>query len=179
MQPLWAPWRAEFILEKKTKGCIFCLLPKKKNDRENLIVYRGKKAFIILNKYPYNNGHLMIVPNLHTANLGKLDAKTQAEMFRLTDFSIEVLREAMGAQGHNVGMNLGLAAGAGILDHLHIHVVPRWMGDTNFMPVLASNKVMIEYLHQTYDRLFLFFHKNRRQEPGDRRQKKKEKSLSF
>ena len=117
MKPLWAPWRAEFILEKKTKGCIFCLLPKKKNDRESLIVYRGKKAFIILNKYPYNNGHLMIVPNLHTANLGKLDAKTQAEMFRLTDFSIEVLREAMGAQGHNVGMNLGLAAGAGILDH--------------------------------------------------------------
>lgn len=157
MNHLWAPWRMEYIFEKREKGCIFCLLPKKKNDRESLIVYRGKKSFIILNKFPYNNGHLMVVPNRHTIDLSKLDSKTHLEMMGLIDLSMKGLKKTMGAQGFNVGLNLGRLAGAGILDHLHFHLVPRWGGDTNFMPVLSSTKVMIEYLHQTYDRLFQFF----------------------
>jgi ATP adenylyltransferase len=161
MKPLWAPWRMQFILEKKTKGCIFCDLPKKKEDRDNLIVYRGKKNYIILNKYPYNNGHLMVVPNQHTSDLGKLDSATTLEMMKLVDQSMKLLAQSMGSQGYNAGFNFGRSAGAGILDHLHMHVVPRWVGDTNFMPIFSGSKVMVEYLHETYDRLYPLFNKKR------------------
>jgi ATP adenylyltransferase len=147
----------QFILEKKPRGCIFCILPKKRNDRENLIVYRGKRAYVILNKFPYNNGHLMVVPNRHTADLGHLDPETLVEMMGLVDRSMKFLKKSMGSQGHNVGFNFERASGAGILGHLHAHVVPRWVGDTNFMPIFSEAKVMVEYLYQTYDRLYPLF----------------------
>ncbi|MFO1519238.1 MAG: HIT domain-containing protein [bacterium] len=166
MKPLWAPWRMQFILGKKEKGCVFCSLPKKKSDRESLIVYRGKKSYVILNKFPYNNGHLMVVPKRHTSDLAKLDAATILEMMRLVDRSIKILKKSMGSQGENVGLNFGHAAGAGILDHLHIHVVPRWGGDTNFMPVFSGSKVMVEYLYETYDRLYPFFNRITRRKKG-------------
>jgi ATP adenylyltransferase len=153
MRNLWAPWRMEFILGSKQKGCIFCQLPKKKNDRQNLIIYRGKFHFIILNKFPYNNGHLMVVPYRHIKDLSKLTSKENAEMMHLSAVAIKALDKTMHPQGHNLGINFGAAGGAGIRDHLHLHIVPRWIGDTNWMPVLDGTKVMIEYLHETYDRL--------------------------
>jgi ATP adenylyltransferase len=159
MKQLWAPWRMQFIANDRPKGCIFCALPKKKKDRENLIVFRGKKSFVILNKFPYNNGHLMVVPNRHTAQVSKLDASTWNEMKALLDRSMKLLSRTLKAQGFNVGLNLGLAGGAGVVDHLHFHVVPRWAGDTNFMPIFSEAKVMVEYLNETYDRLWAQFNK--------------------
>ncbi len=153
MKNIWAPWRKEFILGAKTKGCIFCQLPRKKDDRHNLILFRGKYSYIILNRFPYNNGHLMVVPFRHTKDLSKLSDKENAEIFRLASLSVKSLEKTMFPQGHNLGINLGAAGGAGIRDHLHLHVVPRWVGDTNWMPVLDKTKVMIEYLEETYDRL--------------------------
>ncbi|MBL7686048.1 MAG: HIT domain-containing protein [Deltaproteobacteria bacterium] len=158
MKQLWAPWRMQFITQPRTKGCIFCQFLKQKNDRENLILYRGRSAFIILNKFPYNNGHLMVVPHRHTAELRKLDSKTDIEMMQLVQKSVDALKKTMNPQGFNVGLNLGHAAGAGIVDHLHFHVVPRWVGDTNFMPIFSGDKVMVEYLHETYDRLHAILH---------------------
>ncbi len=162
MKHLWAPWRMIFLSGKRPKGCVFCTLPKKKNDRENLIVYRGKNSFVILNKYPYNNGHLMVVPNQHTNQLNHLNSETLTEMMALADLSMKIFKQAMKAEGFNVGMNFGLSGGAGIPGHLHIHVVPRWLGDTNFMPILSETKVMVEYLHDTYDRLYPLFHNQKR-----------------
>ncbi len=154
MKQHWAPWRMAFIFEKKDQGCIFCCLPaEKRNDRKNLILYRGRHCFIILNKYPYNNGHLMVIPYRHTNDLSKLKQTEYAEMLKLSAATTKVLETSMGAQGHNLGMNLGAAGGAGIRDHLHLHIVPRWIGDTNFMPILADTKVLIEYLDETYNRL--------------------------
>lgn len=160
MKQHWAPWRMAFILEKKTPGCIFCTLPaEKRHDRQNLILYRGKHCFVILNKYPYNNGHLMVVPYRHTCDLSALKKAEYAEMMSLGAITTKVLEESMAAQGHNLGMNLGAAGGAGIRDHLHLHIVPRWLGDSNFMPVLSNTKVLIEYLDETYNRLAPLFKK--------------------
>lgn len=153
MRDLWAPWRKEFILGPKFEGCIFCKLPKQKKDRENLILFRGKHNYVILNRYPYNNGHLMVVPYRHTKDLSRLKSPENAEMLGLSALAIKSLEKTMFPQGHNLGINLGAAGGAGIRDHLHLHVVPRWTGDTNWMPVLDETKVMIEYLWETYDRL--------------------------
>ncbi len=150
---LWAPWRLDFILGPREKGCIFCKMPRQRNDEKNFILFRGKFNYIILNRYPYNNGHLMVVPFRHTVDLTRLKAKESSEMMLLTGVSIRALERTMFPQGQNIGINLGAAGGAGIRDHLHQHVVPRWVGDTNWMPVLAKTKVMIEYLEQTYDRL--------------------------
>lgn len=158
MKPLWAPWRMQFIREKREKGCIFCSLPKKKEDRKNLILFRGRHSYVILNKFPYNNGHLMVVPLRHAADFGHLKPAALVEMMCLVDRSMKSLNRSMGAQGHNVGLNSGHAAGAGILGHLHFHIVPRWVGDTNFMPIFSGSKVMVEYLEETYDRLYPLFH---------------------
>ncbi len=153
MKALWAPWRKEFILGPKIEGCIFCKLPKQKKDRDNLILFRGKHNYVILNRYPYNNGHLMVVPYRHTKDMSRLKPPENAEMLGLSALAIKALEKTMSPQGHNLGINLGAAGGAGIRDHLHLHVVPRWTGDTNWMPVLDETKVMIEYLGETYDRL--------------------------
>jgi len=153
MKQLWTPWRKEFILGPREKGCIFCKLPRQKNDRENLILFRGKHNFIILNRFPYNNGHLMVVPYRHTKDLDRLKPAEQAELVELSGLTIKALNKTMFPKGHNLGINFGAAGGAGIRDHLHLHVVPRWVGDTNWMPVLGETKTMIEYLWETYDSL--------------------------
>jgi ATP adenylyltransferase len=154
MDQLWAPWRMELIeKDKKPSGCIFCDLPLSSNDRENLVLGRSKHTFAILNRYPYNNGHLMVVPRQHTAELSALSAEESAELTAMLGLAVRLLGRAYKAQGYNLGMNLGQVAGAGIADHLHWHVVPRWNGDTNFMPVLGDTKVMIEHLHASWDRL--------------------------
>jgi ATP adenylyltransferase len=142
-----------FILGPREKGCIFCKLPGQKADKRNLILYRGRHCFIILNKYPYNNGHLMVVPYRHIRDLSKLREAENAELMELSGAAVKALEQTMHPQGFNLGMNLGDAGGAGIKNHVHMHVVPRWVGDTNFMPLLADTKVLVEHLGKTYDRL--------------------------
>lgn len=139
--------------QKKIKGCIFCLKPKQKSDAKNLILLRGREAFVIMNLYPYNNGHLMVAPYRHIGDLGKLRDSELLEMMNLARHSQRAMAATMRPDGFNLGFNLGRAAGAGIADHVHLHLVPRWNGDTNFMPVLAGTKVVSEGLAQTYRRL--------------------------
>jgi ATP adenylyltransferase len=161
MQPLWAPWRMELIQKRAPAGCIFCLFPAEMGaeaDRRNLIVARTPRSFAILNRYPYNNGHLMVVPRRHTGDFASLSAAESQDLHALLQLSTEVLKKAYRPEGMNVGMNLGHCAGAGIPDHLHWHVVPRWQGDTNFMPVLGQSKVMIEHLQSSFDTLQPLFH---------------------
>ena len=142
-----------FIMGEKPMECIFCVKPAESRDRENFILYRGRRAFIMLNAYPYNNGHLLIVPYDHVASLEELDAETSAELMALVQRGIRALRALMSPNGFNIGANIGQAAGAGIADHVHIHVVPRWAGDTNFMPVVGSVRMIPELLETTYDKL--------------------------
>ncbi len=153
MNRIWSPWRLEYVQGEKPSGCIFCDKPRETNDVENLIIMRGRLCFVMLNRYPYNNGHLMVVPYTHMSMPTELDAETLAEMMSLVNVSIEVLREAMHPDGFNLGMNLGAAAGAGIRDHVHMHVVPRWTGDTNFMPVIGDTRVIVEGLGTCYAKL--------------------------
>jgi ATP adenylyltransferase len=142
MKFLSAPWRWEFITKiGKQKGCIFCNI--QKNGRDNtLICYRGKQYFVILNKYPYSTGHLMIVPYQHHSSPDRISPADSMEMWELMNKSIEILRHHLHPDGFNIGMNIGQSAGAGIKDHFHLHVVPRWTGDANFMSVLGETKVM-------------------------------------
>lgn len=156
---LWAPWRMEFIKEpKEEKGsCVFCELLKAKQDRESLIVHRSKKAFVILNKFPYNNGHVMVVPFRHTADLTCLPTAELTEMSELIQLCVKGLQATYRPEGFNIGMNLGASGGAGIREHLHMHVVPRWTGDTNFMPVIADTKSMPQHLMESYDILHNYF----------------------
>jgi len=153
MKKLWAPWRIEYIRSPKEDGCIFCDKPAGDNDREDLILYRGEKVFILMNLYPYNNAHLMIAPYIHVDNTEELDADTYKEIMVLADQSMAILKETMGAQGFNFGANIGAVAGAGIEEHIHFHIVPRWAGDTNFMPVLGHTKVEVQGLQECYDLL--------------------------
>jgi len=141
------------------KGCIFCEKPKEQRDDENLIVARFDKCFVILNAFPYNNGHLMVVPYRHVPSLLDLADDELAELMKVVQISEGVLREALNPHGFNIGMNLGRCAGAGIDDHIHIHIVPRWNGDTNFMPVIGETKVLPELLSQTYGKLKPLFEK--------------------
>ncbi len=162
MKRLWAPWRLRYILGKKPKECLFCVKAKESKDRENYILYRGRRCFIMLNIYPYNNGHLMIAPYRHVASLEDLDEETLTELMVLLNKSLRLLRQVMDPHGFNIGINLGKAAGAGIVEHVHIHVVPRWKGDTNFMPVLAETKVIPELLDETYEKLMAALEKEQR-----------------
>lgn len=158
MENLWAPWRMEYIKSDKTAGeCIFCQKPKQDNDLQNLILYRGSTAYVIMNYYPYNNGHLMVVPYRHLSDFTELTSVERVEVMELVGDSIQVLRKDMGPQGFNFGANLGKIAGAGIAEHLHFHVVPRWGGDTNFMPVVGHTKVVSEALFDTCRRLQQIF----------------------
>jgi ATP adenylyltransferase len=158
MKRLWTPWRMAYLKapkKSKARGCIFCnkVRARPSKDRSNLVVVRGERAFVALNLYPYTNGHLMIAPYQHTGKLESLDGETLQEMMLLVGTSIRALRRMMKPQGFNVGINLGRVAGAGVEDHVHIHVVPRWGGDTNFMPVLADVRMIPELLPQTRERL--------------------------
>jgi len=154
---LWAPWRMEYIRGEKEQGCIFCNRIPRADDRENLIVTRGKQCFVIMNRFPYNNGHLMVVPYRHEGSLERLTPAENAEMMQLLQGCARALREAMNPHGFNIGMNVGKAAGAGIDDHLHFHIVPRWPADTNFMPVVGHTKVVSEALQDTWEVLQRIF----------------------
>jgi ATP adenylyltransferase len=156
---LWAPWRLEFIKGNPPQGCVFCTLPAANDDRESLIVHRGKTCFVILNKFPYNNGHLMVVPFEHTNVFQNLTPEVLTEIQTLSQLCLRVLSERYQPQGFNLGMNLGEAAGAGIKGHLHQHIVPRWTGDTNFMPVLAETRCLPQHLLACYDDLVPLFQK--------------------
>jgi len=157
MENLWAPWRMAFI-EPKTPpkpGCIFCTQPADARDEEHHILYRGERCFMMLNLYPYNNGHLMIAPFEHVSSIELLDAATLAELMEQAKLALHALRITMNPDGFNMGINQGKVAGAGFAEHIHYHIVPRWNGDTNFMPVLADTKVMPEHLDVVYRKLLL------------------------
>ena len=150
---LWAPWRLEYIQSADEQpGCLFCRAAGL-GDEEGLVVRRGERAFVLLNKFPYAGGHLMVAPYRHCGELGELTDEEALELHRLAATSVGVLAQVLGPQGYNLGWNLGRIAGAGVLDHVHEHIVPRWAGDTNFMPVLADVKVLPEALEATRARL--------------------------
>jgi ATP adenylyltransferase len=153
MKRLWSPWRLEYLTAPKTEECIFCQAAAGDDDRANLVLLRGERIFLILNRYPYTNGHFMAVPYAHLPSLEDLDVPTLTEMMQLLNRGLAALRSAMGCEGFNVGANLGPAAGAGIADHVHMHAVPRWIGDTNFMPVVGRTRVIPQTWLQTYDQL--------------------------
>lgn len=153
MEQIWAPWRIQYIEMEKPEGCFLCEGPGQNNDALNYILYRGDKNFIILNGYPYNPGHLLVSPYRHVANLEELTEEERHEHFEIVSRSIKVLRQVFNPGGFNIGINAGKVAGAGIDDHFHTHVVPRWQGDTNFMAVLADTRVLPEALAGTYQKL--------------------------
>jgi ATP adenylyltransferase len=157
LQRLWTPWRQAYVRDPDatSTGCPFCLLPGRgvEHDRESLIVYRASAVFVILNAYPYNPGHLLIVPFRHTDDFAALTAEEVHEMAETSQRAVRVLRDTSGAHAFNIGLNVGGIAGAGIADHVHQHVVPRWGGDTNFMPVVGQTKVLPELLAETYARI--------------------------
>jgi ATP adenylyltransferase len=153
VERIWAPWRLEYVKDASKdsdEACLFCDKAADRSDEENLIVHRGKRCFVILNKFPYTNGHLMVAPFEHLATIQALDDETAGEMMALARRSIEILESKYGPHGYNVGFNQGRVAGAGVEHHIHMHVVPRWGGDTNFMPVLADTRVMPQTLEQSY-----------------------------
>lgn len=146
---------------KKEAGCVFCIEAEKPDGPDNLILHRGKQAYVILNRFPYTSGHLMVVPFDHQPDLGKLDPLTRAEMIELVNETIPLLELAYRPQGYNIGINIGEAAGAGILGHIHMHIVPRWGGDTNFISSLGNARVLPESLEDTYNRLSAAWNKLR------------------
>ncbi len=158
-ESIYAPWRTEYILGKREKGCVFCNRIRRNSDKEDLILHRGTKNIIIMNLYPYNTGHIMIVPNRHISTLDKLTPDERAELIELASLSQVVIMERLQPQGLNMGFNFGPAGGAGIRDHLHLHIVPRWIGDTNFMPALFDTRVNSVDLPMVYERLRLGFAK--------------------
>jgi ATP adenylyltransferase len=154
MDRLWAPWRMDYILApNKDDECIFCDKPAADDDRENLIVHRGKQAFVMMNLFPYNNGHILIAPYEHLSEFDDLAPDAQKEMLDHATRAMRIMREKMRAQGFNFGANIGEAGGAGIEPHVHLHVVPRWSGDTNFMPIIGGTKVQVQSLKETRDLL--------------------------
>jgi len=150
MQTLWAPWRMEYILSEKEKECIFCLAL---SDEGNLALYKGSLSMVMMNKYPYINGHLLVAPKRHIAGLDDLTVEEMADLLRTVKNAIEILKKVMKPDGFNVGLNLGVVAGAGVEQHLHFHIVPRWHGDTNAMTVFAEVRVIPEHLEATYGNL--------------------------
>ena len=153
MKNIWAPWRIQYIRGEKPAGCFLCTKPAEDNDKENFVLYRGEKNFIMLNSFPYNPGHLLVAPYRHTGNPEELTAAERNEHFELVSRSIRVLKEVLNPGGFNIGANLGKAAGAGVEDHFHSHIVPRWNGDNNYIPVLADVRIVPQALAETYDAL--------------------------
>ena len=151
---LWTPWRMQYIAsDKSARGCIFCDLPAEDNDRENLIVARSGRSFIILNAYPYTSGHLAVVPYQHVPDLEELDEETLLDLTLMMNRATAALRRTAKPDGFNLGANIGKAGGAGFADHVHLHVVPRWVGDSNFMPAIADTRLLPQTLLDTYDEL--------------------------
>ncbi len=154
MRMLWAPWRMEYIkIANKPKGCILCDKPNESKDDENLILYRGKKNFVIMNLFPYNPGHLMVAPYRHLANIDDFTDEELHEHFEIVRRFVTISRETFNPGGFNMGINVGKIAGAGVEGHMHTHIVPRWQGDTNFMPVIGDMRVVSEGIKETYQRL--------------------------
>lgn len=159
MEHIWSPWRMEYILSSKDETtCVFCVGKSEAQDDQHLIIFRGQRAFVILNRYPYTSGHVMIVPFDHKPSLEDIDADTRAEMMELAAQATIILAMVYQAEGFNLGINIGEAAGAGITEHVHLHVVPRWFGDTNFMSTLGSTRVLPETLEQSYRRIYRAWH---------------------
>ena len=157
MKQLWAPWRLTYILGKKTRTCVFCHHPAHGQNKKSLLLYAGPASLVMLNRYPYSSCHLLIAPRKHTGQLSELDQDEAHLLFSTLRQSVHLLKQAVRPAGFNIGMNLGRVAGAGITRHLHFHIVPRWQGDTNFMPVVAEAMVIPEHLDKTYDRLAPLF----------------------
>jgi len=156
MKAIYAPWRMTYLKSDKPDGCVFC---KESLRQEDLILLEGKTAYVMLNLYPYINGHLMIIPYRHVCKLDDLTPEEKLEMFQLIDVSIKSLEDCLHPEGFNIGINLGKAAGAGVDDHVHIHVVPRWIGDTNFMTIIGEVRVIPDDLIKTWEKLIPFFKK--------------------
>ena len=150
---LWAPWRSSYITGDKPVGCVFCEKLSEDKDSDNLILHRGKSVAVIMNLFPYNSGHLLLIPYRHISDLTQLEEYESHEIDHLAKYSVTVIRQVMSPQGFNLGYNLGSAAGAGIESHLHKHIVPRWNGDTNFMPIIGGTKVISQDLYKTYELL--------------------------
>jgi len=168
MNQLWAPWRLEYVAAARQPGCVFCAAHRcPAPNRELLVLYRDPAAVVLLNRFPYQNAHLLVCPALHTGDPGGLDAPVFAHLTVLVRRALDILRQEYRAEGFNVGMNLGACAGAGITDHLHWHVVPRWTGDTNFLPVLADVRSIPEHLERTWERLWPAFADLRLTPPQD------------
>ena len=154
MERLYSPWRSQYIENvDNLDGCFLCNAYKSQDDEKNLVLYRGKKAFIIMNLYPYNAGHVMVCPNEHIGDFTKLDKETLHEISDLTQFAVKAIKKALNPDGFNLGYNLGRAAGAGLEEHIHNHIVPRWNGDTNFMPVIGEVKVISQDLKEVYHKI--------------------------
>lgn len=152
MKILWAPWRIKYILGKK-EGCIFCDKVKENKDRENYILLRGKNAFVMLNTFPYSNGHLMVAPYKHVPDLEGLEKDVLAELMGLVKICTQILKKTLNPEGFNIGANLGKVAGAGVEGHIHIHIVPRWEGDSSFISTVGETKIIPESLDDTYRKL--------------------------
>ncbi len=153
MKRIFAPWRIGYIQGPKEQGCVFCRLAKDAPSNKNFILKKNKNTFVMLNLYPYTSGHLMIIPYKHTAVLAELDDETSVELMNEMKVWTEIVKKKLKAEGCNVGMNLGQAAGAGIADHLHVHIVPRWVGDENFMPIIGETKVLPDSMESIYLKL--------------------------
>ncbi len=154
MERLWSPWRSQYVTGATSDdGCVFCVALEANDDEKTGVLHRGERTFVILNAYPYNSGHVMIAPNRHVGGLSALDPAERHELMDTTEAAVRALTDAMSPHGFNVGMNLGEVAGAGVPGHLHVHVVPRWGGDTNFMPVTGETKVLPESLADTAAKL--------------------------
>jgi ATP adenylyltransferase len=147
---MWAPWRIKYVTKKKKKGCVFCDVYHQRKDKSNFVVLRSKYCFVLLNTFPYNNGHLMVVSNRHISSLQKLNDKEILDINKVVIKTVALLKKILSPQGFNIGINIGKCAGAGVEKHLHIHIVPRWSGDTNFMPVLADTKIVPQSLKDLY-----------------------------
>jgi ATP adenylyltransferase len=152
-QRLWAPWRLDYIKGPKTPGCIFCDKPTEGDDEAAYIVHRGGSCFVMLNAFPYNNGHVMISPYRHVPSIEELENPELLELMTLAQRSLRAIRDAYGAEGFNLGINEGKVAGAGMEDHMHLHVVPRWGADTNFMPVIGDTRVLPQSLEDSFEAL--------------------------
>jgi len=159
MKRLWAPWRMTYISQKKPKGCILCLKPKENRDHRAMILYRSAYSYVMLNAYPYNNSHLLVSPFRHVGLLEKLKDSELLDLMQTINLSTLALSQAIAPEGFNVGVNVGKIAGAGIKGHVHFHIVPRWGGDTNFMPVLAEARVVPQHLASTFKTLLPYFKK--------------------
>jgi len=162
MKVVWAPWRMEYVgSDQAGEGCIFCPGDDHTQDEKKLILYRGKWSIVLMNRFPYSNGHLLIAPVRHTCSFEFLSPDEKLDLLNMVERSVSVLNKVMDPAGFNIGMNLGKAAGAGVEDHMHFHIVPRWSGDTNYMTVIGEVRIIPEHIQATYQKLLPFFKESR------------------